>query len=132
MGLVALGVIGVVIKLTIPLSYAETSIDPKASDFVARLQSTPVDLETVALRYLFFGGDYQDEIPSRIKVSSTSMGDGVLRVRVYDPACEDDSVSSCVERVYLKMDGNRKWMPVKVDWSHTGRGRFGWTTLPTS
>lgn len=128
MGFLAL----VVAKLTVPLSYADAPIRQEAVSYVASLQERgEQDPKVIATRYLYFGGDYQDALPGRIEVSATEVDRETVRVRVFDPSCEDDSISSSIHRVYLRRQDSGRWMPVRVDWSHRGRGRFGWTTQPT-
>lgn len=119
--------------LIFPFSYAEQPLNPDALQHVAKLQSkTEVTPENVALQYLYFGSDYESAVPARIKVASSVLDRDTTRVRVYDPNCQDDSVHSSIHRIYLRRNALRVWEPFKVDFSHRGRGRFGWTTEPTS
>jgi hypothetical protein len=129
MGVLAL----IVAKLTIPLSYADAPIRQEAVSYIASLQGRGErDPKVIATRYLYFGSDYQEAQPDRIEVSATELNRDEVRVRIFDPSCEDDSVSSSIHRVYLRRMGSGSWMPVRVDWSHRGRGGFGWTTQPTT
>ncbi len=129
-----LGVLAlVVVKMTIPLGYADAPIHPEALSYVDSLQDRGLqDPKAIATRYLYFKTDYQDARPGRIEVSSTELDPETVRVRIYDPSCEDDSITSSIHRVYLRRQDSGRWIPVRVEWSHQGRGRFGWTTEPTT
>ena len=120
-------------KLSFPLSYADAPIRQEAASYIAWLQEGGErDPKVIATRYLYFGGDYQEALPGRIEVSAREVDPDTVRVRVFDPSCEDDSIHSSIHRVYLHRQDSGRWIPVRVDWSHRGRGRFGWTTEPTS
>ena len=120
-------------KLFVPFGYAERPLYPEAVAFVSQLQAGgEQDPELIAEGYLFYGTDYQFEVPDRIEVTSSRIGDDTIRVRIYDPSCMDDSIYSSIERVYLRKESSGQWMPTRVEWSHKGRGRFGWTTKPTT
>ena len=122
-----------IIKLTIPFSYAELPLPQDKLGHVAELQeSSSMTPEAVAVKFLFFRTDYQDEVPQRIEITSSKLEDNTVRVRIYDPSCRDDSVHSSIERVYLRRNQLGAWEPFKLDFSHTGRGHFGWTTKPTT
>lgn len=120
-------------KLTIPFHYAEIPLDPEAVSHVISLQAkggqTP---DRVATHYLFFRGDYHDAPPKWIEVTSKQIDENTVRVKVFDPRCEDDSISHSIQRVYLRRDESQRWTPVRQEWSHKGRGKFGWTTEPTT
>lgn len=123
----------VIAKLTIPFSYADAPITQEAAFYIASLQERgEQDPKVIATSYLYYGGDYQDAMPRRIKVNATELNRDTVRVRVFDPSCEDDSIYSSIRRVYLRKDESGRWIPIRVDWSHRGRGRFGWTTEPTT
>jgi hypothetical protein len=123
----------VVAKLTVPFHYAERPIDPAAKAHILSIQTKgEQDPEVIAARYLFFGSDYQDASPKWLQVTSKNIDGNTVRVKVYNPRCEDDSVFSSIHRVYLHRDESQHWVPVRVEWSHRGRGRFGWTTEPTT
>ncbi|MEK7949995.1 hypothetical protein [Luteolibacter soli] len=120
-------------KLTIPFHYADRLINRDAASHLLSLQAKGEQSpEVLATRYVFFRTDYQESVPTRIQVSSKKVAADTIRVRVYDPHCEDDSTDSSIERVYLQKDQSQRWIPVRVEWSHRGRGRFGWTTEPTT
>jgi hypothetical protein len=122
-----------VAKLTIPLSYADVPIRQEAVSYIVLLQERGErDPKVIATRYFYFGSDYQKAQPDRIEVSAKDLKRNEVRVRIFDPSCDDDSVSSSIHRVYLRRMDSGFWMPVRVDWSHRGRGRFGWTTQPTT
>ena len=130
---IAIAIIGaILLKLTIPLNYAERPIYKESADFVADLQKksllTP---EEAATQYFFHHTDYQEGIPKRIKVTSKSIYDGTVRVTIFDPSCECDSVSSSIDRVYMRKDQTGAWRPTRSEFSQKGRGRFGWTTSST-
>jgi len=119
-------------KLTIPFNYAETPVDPGALSHVIALQAKGEQSpEKVAMNFLFFHGDYHGA-PEWIQVSSMKIDENTLRVKVYNPRCEDDSIARSIQRVYLRRDESQRWIPVRQEWSHKGRGRFGWTTEPTT
>ncbi|RYD73751.1 MAG: hypothetical protein EOP84_21060 [Verrucomicrobiaceae bacterium] len=120
-------------KLTIPFSYSEAQVDSVAVSHVIALQAKgEQDPEKVATHFLFFHGDYHGAPPDWIQVSSKEIDENTLRVKVYNPRCEDDSISRSIQRVYLRRDESQRWIPVRQEWSHKGRGRFGWTTEPTT
>jgi hypothetical protein len=128
---IAIPALAAFVVMQVPLTYASTAMRPEALQFVATLQTNgPMSPEGCAARYVFFHTDYDNKIPAWIRISSTSLGDGSVRVRIYDPNCQDDSIYASIERIYLRKE-NGFWKPFKHEWSHTGRGRFGWTTLPT-
>ncbi len=123
----------IVAKMTIPLSYADAPIRQDAVSFIVSLQERGEhDPKELATRYLYFGTDYHEDQPDRIEVSATELNRDEVRVQIFDPSCEDDSVSSSIHRVYLRRMDSGSWMPVRVNWSHRGRGRFAWTTQPTT
>ena len=120
-------------KLIVPFGYAERPIYSDAVAFVSRLQADGErDPEVIAVRYLFYGTDHQSKVPERIRLSSRRISSDTIRVRIYDPSCGDDSVYSSIDRVYLRHEISGGWTPTRVEWSHKGRGRFGWTTEPTT
>ena len=120
-------------KLTIPFHYAERPIDSNAVAHVISLQAKgEQDPEKIAAHYLYFHGDYHYAQPKWIQVTSKTVGENTVRVKIFNPRCEDDSVSSSIHRVYLRQDQSQHWVPVRQEWSHKGRGRFGWTTEPTT
>ena len=120
------------LKLTVPLSYADRPVYQESADFVAGFQkNSALTAEQAAMKYFFYHTDYESEVPTRIKVSSTSLGAEQIRVTIFDPSCHDDSISSSIDRVYMRRNAMNEWIPIKVDSCHKGRGRFGWTTSPT-
>lgn len=124
---------GAIIRLTIPFSYADVPLRLDSLQHVAKLQEeSSLTPEAVAAKYLFFRTDYQDEVPERFEITSCELSDRNVRVRIYDPSCRDDSVHSSIDRIYLRRTKLGAWEPYKVDFSHTGRGHFGWTTKPTN
>ncbi len=127
-------VAGVMIKLTIPLSFKEVPIRVEALEHVDQLQLTkPRGPDEVALAYHFFGTDYQSQkYPDWIEASSTRVDDETVRVTIYDPRCQDDSIHRSIDRYFMQKDQDGMWLPIKADFSHTGRGKFGWTTEPTN
>lgn len=127
------GIIGaIVLKVTVPLSYAERFVDQESVDFVTGIQKNlTLTAEQAAMKYYVYRTDYQSEIPSRIRVNSAKFGTDQMRVTITDPSCRDDSVYSTIDRVYLRRDATNRWIPIKVESCHKGRGRFGWTTKPT-
>jgi len=133
--IVMIAILGaILVKLTVPLSYREYPVYKEAVDFVTELQKKSVlTAEQVAIRYDFYHTDYENtEMPKRIQIKSKPLNDGTVRVTIFDPCCEDDSIFSSIERIYMRKDTMGRWQPTKVEFSHKGRGRFGWTTRPTS
>ncbi|HEY1121506.1 MAG TPA: hypothetical protein VGE67_07885, partial [Haloferula sp.] len=120
-------------KLTIPFHYTERPIDSDAVAHVISLQAKgEQDPEKIAARYLYFHGDYHDAPPKWVQVTSKTVDENTVRVKIFNPRCEDDSVSASIYRVYLRRGEFQRWVPVRQEWSHKGRGRFGWTTEPTT
>jgi hypothetical protein len=123
----------VALKLTVPFSYAEAALRSDAVEFVKGLQeANDVAPEECAARYLYFETDYHHETPRRIRVSAKELSGNRVRVTLHDPSCQDDSIYSSINRIYLERKGDGAWIPTRHEWSHTGRGAFGWTTEPTS
>lgn len=123
----------VVLKLTVPLSYAEAELRPPAVEYVKDLQETgKMNPGECAAGYLYFKTDYQGNTPDRIRVSEKKLSDNLVRITLHDPSCRDDSTHSSIHRIFVERNEDRIWIPVKHEWSHTGRGRFGWTTEPTN
>ena len=122
-----------VLKLTVPFSYAEAELRPPAIQFVVGLQASgAIDPKECAARYLYFQSDYHSEVPGRIEVTIKTLSDGSVRVTFRDPSCRDDSVHSSIDRIYLQRSDAGIWVPNLHEWSHTGRGTFGWTTEPAN
>jgi hypothetical protein len=128
------GVVAAFIKLTIPLHYKETPLRLNAVRHVESLQHSRLfDPEEVAVEYHYFETDYQTgKRPDWVEVTSDVMDTDTVRVRIYDPRCQDDSISMEIIRYYLRKDPRGHWLPFKEEFSHSGRGRFGWTTEPTN
>lgn len=123
----------IVLKLTIPLSYANAELSSPAVDFVTGLQkSGALDPKECAARYVYFRTDYHTETPDRIRIVTKRLSENQVRVSLHDPSCRDDSIHSSIDRIYLERNGDGIWIPSRHEWSHTGRGRFGWTTEPTT
>lgn len=123
----------VVIKLSVPLSYAEADLRSPAVEFVKGLQEPgEIDPRECAARYLYFNTDYHSETPDRILITKKMLSKDGVRITLHDPSCRDDSIHSSISRIYLERSDDGIWIPVRHEWSHTGRGRFGWTTEPTS
>jgi hypothetical protein len=123
----------IVLKLTVPFAYAKADLNPPAVDYVMELQRVgEIEPSECAARYLYFNTDYHREIPKRIRVSAKKLSETQVRIALFDPSCQDDSVHSSVDRIHLQRNGDGKWVPVLHEWSHTGRGKFGWTTEPTN
>jgi hypothetical protein len=123
----------IALKLTVPFTYAKAELNSPAVDFVIGLQRTgDISPSECAARYLYFNTDYHRETPKRIRVSVKNLSDTQVRIALFDPSCRDDSVHSSVDRILLRRNGEGIWVPILHEWSHTGRGRFGWTTEPTS
>lgn len=121
-----------ILKLNIPLNYKEAEISPEAQSYVMELQKkTQLEPDQCAVKYLFYQTDYHDQVPDRIKVTVKKIGQEKVMVIIDDPSCQDDSVYSSRDRIYL-IHENHIWKPVQHEWSHRGRGRIGWTTEPTS
>ncbi|MEA5421087.1 hypothetical protein VB712_17820 [Spirulina sp. CCNP1310] len=132
-GLVLCAGVGVVaLKLTIPWQYRETELRSSALSHLAHLQTqTPLSPVAAAQAYAYFGTDYQDELPPRIRITTKSLGKDEMRVEFYDPNAQDDSIWEKRTRIFLRQNAVGHWVPYHSEWSHKGRGRFGWTTEPT-
>jgi hypothetical protein len=123
----------VILKITVPFSYAQADLNPPILAFVTELQNDgAIDPKECATRYLFFHTDYHTETPERIKIRMKTVSENEVRVTLYDPSCRDDSIHSSIDRIYLQRKDGKKWIPVRHECAHTGRGKFGWTTEPTS
>ena len=123
----------IALKLTVPFAYAKAELNSQAIDFVIGLQRAgDINPSECAARYLYFTTDYHRETPKRIRVSVKNLSDTQVRIALFDPSCQDDSVHSSVDRILLQRNGEGIWVPILHEWSHTGRGRFGWTTEPTT
>ena len=123
----------IVLKLTIPFSYAEAELRAPAIEYVKELQVTAkIDPKECAARYLYFRTDYHTKTPDRIRVAEKEISENQVRITLHDPSCRDDSIRSSIDRIYLERSSEDLWVPVRHEWSHTGRGRFGWTTELTN
>jgi hypothetical protein len=123
----------IVLKFTVPLVYAKAKLSSPAVDFVTGLQkSGALDPKECAARYVYFKTDYHTETPDRIRIVTKCLSGNQVRVSLHDPSCRDDSIHSSIDRIYLERNDDGIWIPTGHEWSHTGRGRFGWTTEPTA
>lgn len=123
----------IVLKLTMPLSYAVAKLRMSAVEYVKELQKTgEIDPKECAARYLYFQTDYHSKTPDRIRITDKELTESQVRITLYDPSCKDDSTYSSINRIYLERNADGDWIPTRHEWSHTGRGRFGWTTKPTT
>lgn len=119
-------------KMITPLRYAEIPLREEALQHVAVIQTYDSFAATsVAQHYRYLNSDYESGLPSRIIVKETHSGPDVVIVSFYDPDVQDDSISQSVNRIHLKLAASGNWLPFRHEWSHKGRGRFGWTTKPT-
>jgi len=120
-----------IIKINIPLTFKEAQINYDAYNYIIDLQKKlklePIDC---AIKYLYFKTDYHDKVPEKIKAKIKIINDYNVLVIIYDPSCEDDSEYQTIDRIFL-IKKNNTWEPFKHDWSHKGRGKFGWTTENT-
>lgn len=133
--IVAVLLIGVVIvlKLTVPFSYAEGKLWIQAIEYVKDLQrASKMDPKDCAVRYFYYQSDYSSERPEKIQITEKEISENQVRITLYDPSCQDDSTYASIDRIYLERNGDGIWIPIRHEWSHMGRGRFGWTTKPTS
>ena len=121
------------LRVFTPLHYAPTELFAERLVAIASMQEEHGELtpREAALTYLYFGTDYATNAPQRITIKERRINDRLIRIDIYDPSVRDDSVHQKIDRIYLKRDGSRIWKPFKHEWSHKGRGRFGWTTKPT-
>ena len=130
---ILLSVALIVLKLTVPFAYAKAALKSPAVEYVIELQRAgDIAPSECAARYLYFNTDYHIDTPKRIRVSVKEQSDNQVRIALFDPSCQDDSVHSLVDRIHLQRNGEGIWIPILHEWSHTGRGRFGWTTEPTT
>lgn len=131
--LLASALTGLLLKIAVPLNYAEAELRPDALQHLEQLQETArLSVLEAAQAYKYFGTDYEASMPARIHVSEVTLDTDVVRVRFHDPRVQDDSVFETCDRIYLRRDPEGRWQPFKHEWSHKGRGRLGWTTKPTS
>ena len=123
----------IALKLTIPFSYAEAELRAPAIEYVKELQRNgKIAPGECAARYLYFQTDYHTQTPDRIRIAEKEIAENQVRITLHDPSCRDDSIHSSISRIYLETSNEGIWIPVRHEWSHTGRGRFGWTTEPTT
>ncbi|MCP5541845.1 MAG: hypothetical protein H7A52_17010 [Akkermansiaceae bacterium] len=123
----------IALKLTIPFSYAEAELRAPAIEYVKELQRNgKIAPGECAARYLYFQTDYHTQNPDRIRIAEKEIAENQVRITLHDPSCRDDSIHSSITRIYLETSNEGIWIPVRHEWSHTGRGRFGWTTEPTT
>lgn len=107
----------VVLKLTVPFSYAEAELRSPAVAFVTSLQEVgEVNPKECAARYLYFDTDYHSEMPSRIRVKAKELSENRVRVTLHDPSCRDDSIRSSISRIYLQRNDERTWIPIRHEW----------------
>lgn len=116
-----------------PRSYALAPLNEQSMNRLASLQEGgPLTARDCAAAYLFFRTDYEKKIPARIEVSSKTQTDGAVRVSFRDDCVADDSISNTIDRIYLRQDMRGHWVVERHEWSHKGRGHWGWTTEPTT
>lgn len=126
-GAAFLGIATLTVAYQVPFVFLDEKLSAVAVAHVESLQvSEEMSPRECAERYLFFEGDYGRVMPERITVTSTDLGDGLVRIGFTDLNCADDGVAAVVFRVYLKYDGDCKWSPIRSDWSARGRGRLHW------
>lgn len=122
----------IILKRKVPFYFAEAGLRLPAIEYVKDLQkSGGVDPKECAARYLYYQTDYHEKPPSRILISEKKLAENRVRVTLHDPSCQDDSVRESVNRIHLQRNSEGMWIPVLHEWSHAGRGGFGWTTRPT-
>jgi hypothetical protein len=120
-----------IIILNYPIKYDNKYISKKAVSYITELQQTnELSPSQIAERYLYYNTDYENNTPGRIKIRVKNLNDNLIVITIYDPQCEDDSINSSLDKIYLEKDGNL-WIPIKHEWSYKGRGRLGWTTETT-
>lgn len=130
---VVLSVGFIALKLTIPFSYADAGLRISAIEYVSELQRVgEISPRECAARYLYFQTDYHSKTPERIRITERRLSENQVRITLNDPSCQDDSIHSSISRIYLERNGNGLWIPTRHEWSHKGRGRFGWTTEPAT
>ncbi len=116
-----------------PRSYALAPLNERSMNHIASLQEgASLTARDCAAAYLFFHTDYEKKIPARIEISSKTQTDGAVRVNFRDDGVEDDSTSNSIDRIYLRQDMRGHWVVERHEWSHKGRGHWGWTTEPTT
>lgn len=77
----------VVLKLTVPFSYAETKLRPPALEYVKDLQGTgKINPKECAAGYLYFKTDYQGNTPDRIRISEKKLSENQVRITLHDPS----------------------------------------------
>lgn len=83
-----------------------------------------------ALEYLYWWAESDRPRRDNIDIHvSMHTGDDAV-VTVTENGCQDDSLSRLCSRITMRrQDG--LWIPVRHQAAWQGRGRIGWTTLPT-
>jgi len=123
-----LSIILLILKFNIPLNYKNQTINNEVKDYVINIQKVqklkPVEC---AKKYLYYNTDHQNMIPTRIEIQQKLINNSNVAIIFYDPACDDDSIYSSIDKIYLIYE-NDIWKPLKHEWSHKGRGLFGWST----
>ncbi|MEP6669883.1 MAG: hypothetical protein ABJF10_12065 [Chthoniobacter sp.] len=68
---------------------------------------------------------------SRLDIATLYRSPEEAVVTIIDNDTRDDSISRSCDRLTLRRQGG-VWIPVRHQAAWQGRGRFGWTTQPTS
>ncbi len=122
-----------ILKITIPFQYAEAELRPDVLQYLEHLQEqNHLSPAEAAQLYKYHGTDYEGTLPPRIQITEAIVEADVVRVSFYDPSARDDSIFQTRSRIYMRRNSEGHWLPFKHEWSHKGRGRFGWTTKPTT
>ncbi|MEL3908291.1 MAG: hypothetical protein P1P64_04675 [Treponemataceae bacterium] len=131
--LISLGlIVYIALKLTTPLFFENKDISEEAVSNLIELQkSKELTPSACAEGYLYYKTDYQDVCPKNSEIKIIDQQENQAVVKIFEPNCDDDSIKSSVDIIYLVKDKNNLWIVVKHKHAHTGRGVFGWTTKPT-
>ena len=127
-------IVSLFVKYFVPICYKERNIDLKMVESLTLLQqANRMELIDCAKYCYYYPNEFEESETTwlkRINVTIKMIEPDYAKIKIYDPQCDDDSVMSMIDIFYFKHEDNL-WIPVKHEWIHRGRGRFGWTTKPT-
>ena len=112
-----------------PFALVDCDIWKKGIDQLRAHQDVASTPKDAAFHYLYDGLDQPNLKKLKISVSNQSPDQSVVTLIDYDT--QDDSVYVTYDRLTLRRDGS-VWIPVRHQSAWQGRGRFGWTTQPTT
>jgi len=112
-----------------PLSESAIQHFHSAAPAEATWMSSPADAADEYLHWWCHPSDRPQR--SRLDISVSYLSSEEAIVTVINRHTQDDSVSATCDRLTLRrvMTG---WIPIRHQAARQGRGRFGWTTQPTT